>query len=91
MKIALEFDKDLIALAGTAHGNETWHTQVEPYKDEPQLTLEFPDQIECISTSFVSALLAQELEAHGLQYVKDKYKIESTHSYFEEMFWDCID
>ena len=90
MKIALEFNEDLIALAGTAHGNETWHIQVEPYKDEPQLTLEFPDHIECISTSFVSALLAQELEAHGLQYVKDKYKIESTHSYFKEMFWDCI-
>lgn len=90
MKIVLEFNEDLIALAGTTHGNETWHTQVEPYKNEPQLTLEFPDHIECISTSFVSALLAQELEAHGLQYVKDKYKIESTHSYFEEMFWDCI-
>jgi len=79
MKITLEFDKNLIALAGTAHGDETWHTQVEPY------------HIECISTSFVSALLAQELEEHGIQYVKDKYKIESTHSYFKEMFWDCID
>ena len=32
MKITLEFDKNLIALAGTAHGDETWHTQVEPYK-----------------------------------------------------------
>lgn len=90
MKIALEFDKNLIALAGTAHGYETWHTQVEPYKNESQITLEFPDNIECISTSFVSALLAQELEAYGLQYVMDKYKIESTHSYFKEMFWDCI-
>lgn len=90
MKIALEFNKNLIALAGTAHGDETWYIQVEPYKNEPQITLEFPDHIECISTSFVSALLAQELEEHGLQYVKDKYNIKSTHSYFEEMFWDCI-
>ena len=90
MKIALEFDKHLIALAGTTHGDATWHTQVEPYKDESQLTLEFPDYIECISTSFVSALLAQELEEYGFQYVKNKYNIESTHSYFKEMFWDCI-
>jgi len=70
MKIALEFNKNLIALAGTAHGDETWHTQVEPYKDEPQLTLKFPDHIECISTSFVSALLAQELEEYGLRLIK---------------------
>ena len=52
MELKLKLDDELIALGGHLFGMHIWETQVKQHQDEPHLTLVFPEQISCITTSF---------------------------------------
>lgn len=91
MQILLTFDKDLLALWGENFGKEIWKTQIESYSDQEHLTLVFPEQISCVTTSFGRGLLNNEINKYGLNAVKRKYTIQSQKKDFEKQFWDCWD
>lgn len=91
MELKLKFDDKLIALGGHLFGMHIWETQVKQHKDEQNITLVFPKQISCVTTSFGRGLLDAEIKKLGLYTVKRKYKIQSSREGFEKQFWDCWD
>ena len=91
MELKLKFDDELIALGGHLFGMRIWESQVKQYQDQPIITLVFPEQILCVTTSFRCGLLDAEIEKLGINAVKRKYKIQSSRKGFEKQFWDCWD
>ena len=91
MELKLQFDEELIGLGGHLFGMHIWETQVKQHKDQPHITLVFPEQISCVTTSFGRALLDAEIKKLGFYTVKRKYKIQSKRKGFEKQFWNCWD
>ena len=91
MELKLTFDKELIGLGGQEFGTHIWETQIKQHQDQPHITLVFPDQISCVTTSFGRGLLDAEIKKLGMNSVKKKYTIQSTKKDFEKQFWNCWD
>lgn len=91
MELKLQFDDELIALGGHEFGSHIWETQVKQYQENPTITLVFPDQISCVTTSFGRGLLDAEIKKLGFYTVKRKYKIQSKRKGFTKQFWNCWD
>jgi len=91
MELKLQFDKELIALDGQEFGTHIWETQIKQHQYQPHITLVFPDQISCVTTSFGRGLLDAEIKKLGMNSVKKKYTIQSTKKDFEKQFWNCWD
>lgn len=91
MELKLQFDDELIDLGGHLFGMHIWETQVKQYQDQPHITLVFPEQISCVTTSFVRGLLDAEIKKLGINAVKRKYIIQSKRNGFDKQFWDCWD
>lgn len=91
MELKLQFDDELIALGGHLFGMHIWETQVKQHQDQPHITLVFPEQISCVTTSFGRGLLDTEIKKLGFYTVKKKYKIQSKRKGFEKQFWNCWD
>ena len=91
MELKLQFDKELIALGGQEFGLHIWETQIKQYQDQPHITLVFPNQISCVTTSFGRGLLNNEINKLGINAVKRKYTIQSIRKDFEKQFWNCWD
>lgn len=91
MKLKLQFDNELIALGGHLFGMHIWKTQVKQHQDQPHITLVFPEQISCVTTSFGRGLLDAEIKKLGINAVKRKYTIQSKRKGFEKQFWNCWD
>lgn len=91
MELKLQFDDELIALGGHLFGMHIWETQVKQHQDQPHITLVFPEQISCVTTSFGRGLLDAEIKKLGINSVKKKYTIQSKRKNFDKQFWDCWD
>lgn len=91
MELKLQFDKELIALGGQEFGSHIWETQIKQHQNEPHITLVFPKQISCVTTSFGRGLLDAEIKKLGINAVKRKYTIQSSRKGFEKQFWNCWD
>lgn len=91
MELKLKFDDQLIALGGHLFGMNIWETQVKQHQDQPQITLVFPEQISCVTTSFGRGLLYAEIKKLGMNSVKKKYTIQSKRKDFDKQFWNCWD
>lgn len=91
MDVKLQFDDELIALGGHLFGMHIWETQVKQHQDQQHITLIFPEQISCVTTSFGRGLLDAEIKKLGINTVKRKYTIQSKRKGFEKQFWNCWD
>ena len=91
MELKLKFDDEIIALSGQEFGNYIWETQIKQYQNQPHITLVFPEQISCVTTSFGRGLLDAEIKKLGINSAKRKYTIQSNKKGFEKQFWDCWD
>ena len=70
MELKLQFDNELIALGGHLFGMHIWETQVKQHQDQPHITLVFPEQISCVTTSFGRGLLDADIKKLGINAVK---------------------
>ena len=69
MELKLQFDDELIALGGHLFGMHIWETQVKQHQDQQHITLIFPEQISCVTTSFGRGLLDAEIKKLGINTV----------------------
>lgn len=90
--IQLKFDENLLGLSGHKFGLMTYNQQIANHIDRyDMVTLEFPPQVQVVTTSFVRGLLYHEYEMLGFQTMFRKFKIVSPNPQFEESFWNSYD
>lgn len=90
--IQLKFDENLLGLLGHKFGLMTYNQQIADHIDTyDMVTLEFPPQVQVVTTSFVRGLLYHEYEMLGFNSMFRKFKIVSPHPHFEDSFWNSYD
>ena len=80
-KVNLVFDKTLSNLAGYDYGREIYEEQVRGKIDLYQeFTIEFPEQIRGVASSFVQGFFANIVETIGLLATEERTNIISGNS-----------
>lgn len=90
--VELKFPQDLVGLAGRKYGEQVYETQIKPQWDShsENVTLEFPEYIEIVSSSFVQGLFSQIIEDFGYDGIREKVSVRSSNPGLEERVWDRI-
>lgn len=78
--VKLELPKDTTNLAGFDYGNTIYEKQVKnKINIEKEYTIEFPDHINMIASSFVQGFFSEIVESIGLLATEERTNIKSVH------------
>lgn len=85
--IKLQFDNTIVALAGYDYGVDIFKSLVGNDVDlDNPITIEIPDSIQIVASSFVEGFFSKWVEKYGYEYVLDKVKVICTNERVEYAF-----
>lgn len=89
--IKLEFDPTVTRLAGYDYGREIYNSQVVGKINFTKvITIEFPDRIIKVASSFVQGFFKDIIKEIGLEMIHEKVKIVSGNSRLTESIFDNL-
>ncbi len=75
-KITLNFDPNIVLLAGFEYGKQTFEKQAEGYLDiNESFCIEFPNTVEAVASSFVQGFFGKMKQTIGLKNIKNRITI----------------
>lgn len=76
--IKLKLPKDTSGVAGFKYGEQIYKEQVKAnYDMSDKLTIEFPDNIERVGSSFIQGLFSEIIMSKGFRFIEENIVIKS--------------
>lgn len=90
-KIVLSFDKTITRLAGHEYGKREYNAQCQGKIDfNKKITIEFPDNIEKLASSFVQGFFEEFVQNIGLEGIENNVNIISRNDIKEQILNNLI-
>lgn len=94
-KVELKFPNDLTKLVGNSFGRKTYEKQVATQIVDNQLneiiTIEFPQRIDRVSSSFIQGFFDEPIKKFGIEGVKTKFDFISSIKDFKQFVIDNLE